>query len=120
MGVGVDCIGIIGMSAIVCGVPGAAEWWSDRAMHNYARTPNAAHLVAACERFMDRVPLAEIKIADVLYFRYETEPQHFALVTRVDPLYVIHAYAQVGRVVEQGGNIANAHIMRAYRMRGVA
>lgn len=55
--VGVDCIGVAGMTALNCGVEGAQEWRDDPDMHNYGPQPNPDYLWAACKRFLDPIPI---------------------------------------------------------------
>lgn len=119
-GVGVDCIGLIGMTALALGVPGAKEWRADPDMHNYGPTPNPDYLYAACERFLIRIAISAATLGDLLVMAFPRQPQHFVVISRVDPTYVIHAYLQRRMVVEQGLPIAKARLLRAYRFRGVA
>lgn len=119
-GAGVDCIGIGGMTALACGVPGAREWRDDPDMHNYGRTPNPDYLWAACERFLVRITIATATLGDLLVMAFPRQPQHFAIISCLSPMRVIHAYLQRRMVVEQGLPIANSTLLRAYRFRGVA
>ncbi len=119
-GVGIDCIGVGGMTALACGVEGAEAWRADPAMHNYGPTPNPEYLWKACERFLERIALTAAGLGDLLVMAFPRQPQHFAIISRVDPTYVIHAYLQRRKVVEQGLPIAKAKLLRAYRFRGVA
>lgn len=120
-GVGVDCIGLAGGVAVALGLPGSDEWMADRRYHNYGMPPNPALLIDACDRFMDRIEIEAAGLGDVLVMRFVEDPQHFAIVSRESPTYIIHAYAMGGvkRVVEQGVKVAGAVIVRAYRFRGI-
>jgi len=117
-GLGVDCLGLLGMSALALGLPGAAEWRADPAMHSYGRLPRPEFLYASCERFMDRIDLSLARESDVLVMAFRRFPQHFAMISK--PGYVIHAYQSVGFVAENGIAVAGAKVLRAYRFRGVA
>jgi cell wall-associated NlpC family hydrolase len=117
--VGVDCLGILGMSALACGVAGAREWRSDPSMHNYGRVPQEAFLLASCDRFMDRIPTADATIGDVLVMAFRRYPQHFAMISTYRGDRVIHAYSSIGEVVENGVNVANARVLYAYRFKGI-
>ncbi len=119
-GVGVDCIGLVGMTALACGVEGAKEWRADHNMHNYGPQPQPEYLWKACERFLERIALATASLGDLLVMAFPRQPQHFAIISRVEPTYVIHAYLQRRMVVEQSLPIAKATLLRAYRFRGVA
>lgn len=116
--VGVDCLGLLGMSALAVGVTGAREWRDDPNMHNYGVVPNPRFLITSCDRFLDQVPLIDARVGDVLVMAFRRYPQHFAIVS--SPGYLIHAYSSIGRVVENGVAVANARVLRAYRFRGVA
>lgn len=124
-GVAVDCVGLIGGVALALGMPGAAEWMEDRALHNYARTPDPALLLAACARFFDPVPtISRARAGDVLLFTLAEQPRHFALVSETRdgvPFRIIHAYALLAarRVVEQSLPVANAKVVAAYSFRGI-
>lgn len=119
-GAGTDCIGLVGGVALALGLPGAREWADDPALHCYGRTPDPRVLLGGCERFMDRIPASDAGLGDVLIMAFEREPQHFAIVSAVDPMYVVHAYAQRRGVVENGIKVSGARVVRAYRYRGVA
>lgn len=121
-GVGVDCIGLVGGVALAVGVPNAADWFADRDMHNYARTPDRALLLRACARFFDPVPLPTARDGDVLLFALQGQPRHFAILVDEHRQRIVHAYALLAarRVVEQGLPIALATTLGAYRFKGVA
>ena len=125
-GVATDCIGLVGGVALACGVRGAREWAADPSLHAYARTPDPALLLAACDRYFDRLPAARrAREGDVLLFALDGEPRHFALVSEAaptGPVRVIHAYALIAarRVVEQLLPIARAVVIGAYGFRGLA
>jgi NlpC/P60 family putative phage cell wall peptidase len=120
-GVATDCIGLIGGVALALGLPGGAEWRDTPAFHNYGRAPDPQLLIAGCDLLMDRIPIADVQVADVLLFRFRHDPQHFALVSQVSPLYIIHAYAQARRVTENRVDAVTGRMRQvaAYRLRGV-
>lgn len=118
-GVAVDCIGLIGGVALELGIPGAYEWAADKSLHRYGRLPDAEAIYAGCERFMDRVDLADVRAGDVVVMAFERDPQHFAIVSAIDPMYLIHAYTSVRKVVENGAGIWRGRILRAYRFRAI-
>lgn len=117
--VGVDCIGLVGGVALDLGLPGASEWASDKTLHCYGRTPVPETLLGACDRFMDRVRIPEASLGDIIIMGFSYGPQHFAIVSRVAPNYIIHAYAQMRKVMETKASIHGAQIVRAYRFKGV-
>lgn len=99
-GVATDCVGLVLGVAFNAGVPNAAAAIHDPACGNYARSPDPATLLMLCEKYLDRIAVSRIQPGDVLMMRFEDEPQHFAIVTAVDPLAIVHAHATVRRVVE--------------------
>lgn len=118
-GIGVDCLGLIGMVALACGIPGAREWRDAPEFHSYGRIARPALLAAGCDRFLDQIPIQTIDVADILVMSFRKYPQHFALVSRPFATHVIHAYESIGRVVENGAAVANARVYAAYRFRGL-
>ncbi len=53
--------------------------------------------------------------------RFERDPMHFAILSRLDPPYIIHAVELRGGVVEHRvDNVWRNRIMRAYRYREAA
>lgn len=118
-GVGIDCLNVIGHVGMTVGVEGAQAWLDDADLQTYGRTPRPDVLLQKCDQYLDRIALQAAGLGDILLMAFNVFPQHFAIVSRVDPLYVIHAYPTVGRVVENGAKVAGAKIIRAYRFRGV-
>lgn len=118
-GVGVDCIGFVGGVAMALGLPEAFEWYGDRTLRGYGRTPVAETLLNACDRFLDRMPVAGRRLGDVLVMGFRQGPQHFAILSRLAPDYIIHAYAQRRSVVETQSDLPGAQVLRAYAFRGV-
>lgn len=90
-GRGLDCAGVIVCAARQCGL---ATYDVD----NYARLPRGdamqRHLAAAGLGVVD---LAAALPGDVLLMHFTREAQHLALVTDRG---ILHAYQQIGRVVE--------------------
>lgn len=119
-GVAVDCIGLIGMTALECGIEGAAEWRADPTMHSYGTTPEPEFLRSACDRFLDPIAVGAARLGDILVIAFPKQPQHFALISHDDPTHVIHAYLQRRQVVEQSLPIAKSRVLCAYRFRGIA
>lgn len=119
-GVGVDCIGFVGGVALALGVREAADWYGDRSLRGYGRTPVPETLLDACDRFLDRILIASRGIGDVLVMGFRHGPQHFAIVSGLTPDHIIHAYAQRRAVVETPATLPNAQVVRAYRFRGVS
>ena len=120
-GVGVDCIGFVGGVALELGIAEATQWLADRTCAAYGRIPDSAMLLGACERYLDPIRPAEALPGDVLVMRFDADPQHFALLSALDPRYIVHAFAQARRVVENRLDDAwSRRVCRAFRFRGIA
>lgn len=117
--IGVDCIGLIGMTALACGVQGAAAWRNDQNMHNYGRTPDPQYLRAACMRFLTEIAIDAVRPGDVLVIAFPRQPQHFALIRSLEPMMVLHAYLQRRKVCEQSLPIAGSRVLSAHSLQGV-
>lgn len=115
---GCDCIGLIAGVALELGIDGARQWLADPRFHSYSPQPDPRLLLEGCDQFLDQIPRGEAKPADIFLLRWENDPMHFALVSVIAPLRVIHALASLGRVVEAGPP-SGAYVMRAYRFRGI-
>lgn len=124
--VGTDCIGLIGGVGLELRLPEAIAWSRDPAVKNYSRVPDPRVLIAACRKYLDAVPITEVHLGDILVFRFDKEPQHFAFVSSLVPCRVIHAYAAARKVCENGidgdwrqGTSWQSLIVSAWRFRGL-
>lgn len=119
-GVGCDCMGLVYGVAQEKAIPGIDQFLADPSLRVYGRMPDAERLLAGCDRFLDRIPIHEAGVGDVLLMAFESEPRHFAVVSRTCPLYIVHALAQARRVVEHRlDELWASRIVRAYRVRGI-
>ena len=119
-GIGCDCIGFVAGVARELGIAEAAEFWADGRVMGYGREPDPEMLVSTCERYMDRIGMDAALPGDVLVLRFRSEPQHFAFLSRVNPAYMLHGYAQARRVVENRIDaLWRSRILSAWRFRGV-
>lgn len=118
-GVGVDCAGlVIGVARALGLVPPAMD------VNHYARTPDGS-LLATCDAWMQRHDVAAAEPGDVLVMRFDTDPQHLAIVADYvhGGLSIVHALDRAGRgsVIEHRLDLANrARIVAAYSLPGVA
>jgi len=99
---GIDCTGLVIVSALHAG-------WNPvdgmRVLHlNYRNTPNDDSLERALAKEGVRVPVDELRLADVVLFHLKPcpHPFHVGLVSQFvgDVPYVIHADATAKKVVE--------------------
>lgn len=125
-GAGCDCIGLlrgVGNAKNIDGAVGLAQdLMGDFA--GYGMDPNPALLRAGCDRYLIPIKRAEVGLADILLFKMPLsngQPKHFGIVTRLDPLYMIHSWA--GGRAEVVENIVDQtwerRILACYRFRGI-
>jgi cell wall-associated NlpC family hydrolase len=121
-GVATDCIGLVAGVAHALRLPGSDEWMVDQRFRSYGRTPDPELLLAGCAEFMDPIPVAAATLGDVLVMRAANveQPTHFAIVSGVDPTYIIHS--RLARKVSENRLDATlaALVLYAFRFRGVA
>lgn len=118
-GVALDCIGLLLVVALEQGIPEARAAWNDPDLKGYGREPDPVILLAACDRYLDRVD-GPMLLGDIPVMKFETEPQHFGIITRVDPYYITHTYSTVKKVAEHNLNAEwLSRIVRVYRFRGL-
>ncbi len=115
-----DCIGLILITAAVYGMPEAKAFASDPDFKGYGRKPDRDKLTLACNRYLIPIQLGEIQPADIVVMRFESDPQHFGLITGVKPHTIIHAHAMARKVVEHGiDHIWRNRFVRAWKFRGI-
>lgn len=81
----------------------------------YGRTPFKGLLEQCIDRqpFLTRVPREQMQAGDVLLMRFQTDPQHVAFHAGDT---MIHAYSNVGRVVEHRiADVWRARVVHVYR-----
>jgi len=117
---GCDCIGLIRGVARAVGIVDPFATGDALKYFGYGRTPEPGLLLEACDRYLDRAPPGPLRLADILVMSFETDPQHFALVSNLEPLRMIHAYAQARKVAENGiDDLWRSRIVRVYSYRGI-
>lgn len=118
-GAGCDCIGLIRGVAREVGLTDPFVTGEAVKYFGYGRTPDPELLLEACDKYLDRAD-GPMKLANILVMRFEREPQHFALVSCLDPPRMIHAYAQARRVAENGIDaLWKSRVLRVYDYRGI-
>jgi len=93
-GVGLDCVGLIVCAAEEAGISIAAPI-------DYAAIPDPVLLLESLIDRCDRIDRSELQLGDIVCFRiYCSKPRHLAIVSNVDPLMIVHAYARAEKVAE--------------------
>lgn len=105
-GVGVDCAGVPVGVARDLGLT-----YADVA--GYARVPAKGQFRAVIASVCDQINLYDVLPGDLMSFAFRFEEQHVAIVSQIDPIRLIHAWEDIGKVVE---NDLDAVWMR--RLRG--
>jgi NlpC/P60 family putative phage cell wall peptidase len=109
--VGLDCAGVVVCALKACGI-------AVTDVHGYGRIPANGLFMAAVNKHCDRVDLAAVQPGDLLMFRFRDAPQHIAIVSSVNPTRIIHAYQEVGKVVENSLDAAwTARLVGCYRLK---
>lgn len=92
--IGVDCAGLIVGTAQNCGYKNVED------IKDYGHSPDSFTFVNKVKEQMEQIEFKDIKVADVMFFAFETEPQHVSIVTSINPLKMIHSFSVARKVVE--------------------
>lgn len=112
-GVGLDCVGVI-----VCAYKAAGYEVQDS--KGYSRYPINGVLMRIILEQVNPISRTEMVPGDFMAFAFRGEPQHLAMVTQLEPLYIIHSYAEAGKVVEHGlGDTWEQRLRGCYRLKGL-
>jgi cell wall-associated NlpC family hydrolase len=116
-GLALDCAGVPVHVAKSLGVP-LVDYT------RYGRLPVPAEMRAALDAHLERVPTEQMQPGDVVWIRFEKQPQHLAIVGDYvhGGLSLIHAYnsAGVNRVVEHRmDDVWRSRIVACWRYPGV-
>lgn len=101
---GCDCIGLVIGVASKLGLKsqhGSLISYLDNT--NYNRLPDGEKLKTILETHLEEITDNNIKIGDVLLFKFDKNPQHVAIITDLTKdglIFIIHAYAPSRKVVE--------------------
>lgn len=92
---GLDCVGLLAAVYELCGV-------EHHDFTCYRPQPDPHVLLREIAKGMDRIERAELTAGDVVCFWTARRgvPQHFGVLTETEPLNMVHAWAQVGKVAE--------------------
>lgn len=120
-GAGCDCIGLIVGVGAALGVPEAMQWLKDPSFRTYGRLPDPALLLQGATTYLDRIKIREASLGDTLLFHWEGgPPRHFGIVTKLEPMYMVHALAQARRVTEHRiDELWQSRIVMAFRAKGL-
>ncbi len=120
-GVAADCVGLVVETLRAVGFPLEAFSYP-----SYGRRPVRGSLEAMVARFLEPIPLADIKPADIVLVCWRTTPMHIAFVGNYlhreirAPLSAIHAMLDVGKVSEHIlTDEGLSHLSSAWRVPGV-
>jgi cell wall-associated NlpC family hydrolase len=112
-GVGLDCAGLV-----VCAA--RAHGYEVADVQGYASTPSQGLFTKALLDHCDPIAQADILPGDLMMFAFKSEPQHIAIVSGINPLTLLHAYAAVRSVVEHHLDAAwQSRLCACYRLRGI-
>lgn len=112
-GVGLDCAGLVVCALQACGGEVADQ-------RGYGRIPAHGMFTAAIAAHCDSIAQDQVQPGDLMMFAFRGEPQHVAIVSATDPVMLVHAYQDVGRVVENALDATwQARLRGCYRVRGV-
>ena len=89
----VDCAGLLVGVAKDLGL-------SDYDLDGYPRVPDGVTLQAILRAELVSVAIDQARVGDVLLFGFYRHAQHLGIITRVDPMYIIHAHEPNNGVVE--------------------
>lgn len=127
-GVGADCIGALAGIGRNAGVQDPFDLTDARAarFRGYGRQPDPDMILEGCREYLDEIPISKAGLGDILVMRFiDPKPpkvyvQHFALISRLDPMYVIQSLWKPGYVAESRLDEKwRRRVMYAFRYRGV-
>lgn len=90
---GIDCIGLLISVAQNLGI-------SDFNIDGYSRLPSGRMMQRLMRDHMTEIALKEAGEGDVLHMSFGNQPQHVAVITETNPIRIIHADSERGKVVE--------------------
>jgi len=110
-GVGLDCAGVVVCAAVACGV-------EVQDVLGYGRIPSQGLLEASVLAHCEKIEFGAVRSGDIMLFKFLREPQHLAV---FDNGMLIHAYQDVGRVVESGLDATwRSRLVGCYMLKGLA
>jgi cell wall-associated NlpC family hydrolase len=112
-GVGLDCAGLV-----VCAA--RAHGYEVADVQGYASTPSQGLFTKALLEHCDSIAQADVLPGDLMMFAFKSEPQHIAIVSDINPVTLLHAYAAVRSVVEHHLDATwQQRLCACYRLRDI-
>lgn len=110
-GVGADCIGLLRGISLESRIiaPEIERRPEITQFKGYGTRPVPGELGRLCAMLLDPVAIDSVQIADVLLLRWDTDPQHLAIVSSLSPMRIIHSFSSARRVCENGVDGAWRH-----------
>lgn len=94
-GVGVDCVGLL-----VCGLRDTLHREIPDVVA-YSLRPDGVVLKDILDKNLTKIEFTDLTIGDIILFNFDSvAPQHVAIVSNVNPLYILHAYSVARKVTE--------------------
>lgn len=112
-GVSLDCAGVL-----VCAARENGYAVDD--MLGYSRLPGNGLFTKMILNHCYSINLSEALAGDILLFKWRSEPQHSAIISNINPLTIIHSYAEAGKVTEN--NVGEEWLSRlcgCYRLKNI-
>lgn len=112
-GVGLDCAGVT-----VCALQQCAYSVND--VQGYGRIPSQGLFKQAILAHCSQIAASDILPGDLLLFAFRSDEQHLAIISQLDPVMLVHAYSDVGKVVENEMDaVWQGRLRGCYRLRGI-
>jgi cell wall-associated NlpC family hydrolase len=112
-GVGLDCAGLV-----FCALEARGYQVSD--VQGYANVPSNGLFASVVLKHCDTINQSDVLPGDLMIFAFESEPQHIAIVTELNPVTILHSYAQVRKVVENHLDATwQARLRGCYRLKEI-
>jgi cell wall-associated NlpC family hydrolase len=112
-GVGLDCAGLV-----VCAA--RAHDYEVADVQGYASTPSQGLFIKALLEHCDPIAQTDVLPGDLMMFAFKSEPQHIAIVSGINPVTLLHAYAAVRKTVEHDLDATwQTRLSACYRLRGI-
>ena len=94
---------------------------SEYDVDGYPRVPDGVTLKAILREQLTPISTDQLRPGDVLLFGFYRHAQHLGIVTRTDPIYIIHAHQPNDKVIEHRlDSVWQRRVRGAYRFPGVS